>query len=121
MESHARTERGQTTDKQQRITNNSTLRSRQVSSLISNYVFNIDAPANGAIRLNKVKKTCLPNMVEAWTFSSIQYVQGVVSNVENFLQDLDGSMFSMKINAPLSNGYIPNLDSSPELDGADGA
>ena len=29
-------------------------------------------------------------------------------------------MLSMKINAPLSNVYIPELDSSPELDGADG-
>ena len=27
----------------------------------------------------------------------------------------------MKINAPLFNGYRPELDSSPELDGADGA
>ena len=63
----------------------------------------------------------LPNMVEAWTFSPIQYVQEAVSNVEKFLQDLDGSMLSININAPLSNGYIPELDSSPELDGADGS
>ena len=48
----------------------------------------------------KVKNMRLPNMVEAWTFSSSQYVQEVVSNVEKFLQDLDGSMLSMKINAP---------------------
>ena len=54
MESHARTERGQTTDKQQRTTNHIALPSRQVSSLISNDVFNINAPANGAIRLNRV-------------------------------------------------------------------
>ena len=53
MESHARTERGQTTDKQQRTTNHIALLSRQVSSLISNDVFNINAPDNGAIRLNK--------------------------------------------------------------------
>ena len=65
----------------------------------------------------KVKNMCLPNMVEAWTFSSSQYFQEAVSNVEKFLQDLDGSMLSMKINAPLSNGYRPEL----ELDGADGA
>ena len=53
MESQARTERGQTSDNQQRTTNHNTLLSRQVSLLISNDVFNIDAPANGAIRLNK--------------------------------------------------------------------
>ena len=63
----------------------------------------------------------LPNMVESWTFSSIQYVQEAVSNVEIFFQYLDGSMLSTKINAPLSNDYGPELDSSPELDGADGA
>ena len=61
-----------------------------------------------------------PNMVEAWTFSSSQYVQEAVSNVEKILQDLDGSMLSMKINAPLSNGCRPELDRYPELDGADG-
>ena len=59
-------------------------------------------------------------MVEAWTFSLSQYVQEAVSNVEKFLQDIDGSMLSMKINSPLSNGYRPELDSSPELDGAYG-
>ena len=69
----------------------------------------------------KVKKIRLPNMVEAWTFSSSQYVQEAVSNVENFLQDLDGSMLSTKINAPLSNDYRTELDRSPELDGSDGA
>ena len=30
-------------------------------------------------------------------------------------------MLSTKINAPLSNDYIPELDSYPELDGDDGA
>ena len=54
MESHAHMERGQTTDKQQRTTNHIALPSRQVSSLISNDVFNINAPANGAIRLNRM-------------------------------------------------------------------
>ena len=62
----------------------------------------------------------LPNMVEAWTFSSSQYVQEAVSNVEKFLQDLYGSMLSTNINAPLSNVCRPELDSSPELDEADG-
>ena len=71
--------------------------------------------------VGKVKKMRLPNMVEAWTFSSRQYVQEAVSNVENFLQDLDLSMLSTNINASLSNYCRPELDSSPELYGADGA
>ena len=69
----------------------------------------------------QVKKTRFPNMVEACNFSLIQYVQEAVSNLEKFLQDLDESMLSMKINAPLSNGYRPELGISPELDGSDGA
>ena len=52
MESHALMECGKTKDKKQRTTNHIALPSIQVSSLISNDVFNIDAPANGAIRLN---------------------------------------------------------------------
>ena len=58
--------------------------------------------------------------MEGWSFSLSQYVQEVVSNVERFPQDLDGSMLSMKIHALLSNDYRSELDSSPELDGADG-
>ena len=71
--------------------------------------------------VDKVNKMHLPNMAEAWTFSSSQYVQEAVSNVRKFLQDLDGSMFSMNINNLLSNGYRTELDSSLELDGACGA
>ena len=62
----------------------------------------------------------LPNMVEARNFSSSQYVEEAVSNVEKFLQDLDVSMFSMKINTPSSSDYIPELDISTELYGAGG-
>ena len=61
----------------------------------------------------------LPNMVEAWTSSSSQYVQEAVPYVEKFIQDLDGSRLYMKINSNLSYGYRPELDSSPELDGSD--
>ena len=44
--------RAQSADKNQRTTNHIALPSRQVGSLISNNVFNVDAPVNGAIRLN---------------------------------------------------------------------
>ena len=78
------------------------------------------APPNIYLRV-KVKKMRLPNMMEACTFRLSQYVQEVVSNVETFIQYLDGSMLYMKINTHLYNGYIPELDSSPKLDGNDGA
>ena len=70
--------------------------------------------------VGKVKKTHLMNMVESCTFSSNQYVQEAVSNVEKFLQDIDGSMLSTKINDLLSNDYRTELGRSPELDGTDG-
>ena len=44
--------RARSADTQQRTTNHIALPSRQVSSSISNDVFNIDAPANGTIHLN---------------------------------------------------------------------
>ena len=56
MESHAHTKRGKIIDKQQRTTNHIALPRRQVSSLISNDVFNIDAPANGAIRIKRLQR-----------------------------------------------------------------
>ena len=62
----------------------------------------------------KLNNMLLLNMVEAWTFSSSHYVQEAVSNVDIFLQDIDESMLSTKINAPLSNDYRPELDSFPE-------
>ena len=68
----------------------------------------------------KVKKMRLLDMVDSWTFSLSQYVQEAVSNVDKFLQDIDGYMLSMNINTPLSNGYRPELDSSLELDVAYG-
>ena len=68
----------------------------------------------------KVKKMRFPNTVEARTFSSSQYFQEAVSNVDKFLQDLDGSMLPMKINATVFYGYRPELDSSPKLDVAYG-
>ena len=56
MESHARMERGQTTDKKHKTTNHIALPSRQVSSLIINDNFNINTPVNGAITLNREEK-----------------------------------------------------------------
>ena len=69
----------------------------------------------------KVGKVRLPNMVEAWTFSSSQYVKEAVANVETYLKDLDGSKLSTKINAPLSNDYRPDFDDYSELESADAA
>jgi len=41
---------------------------------------------------NKVTKVILENNVEAWSFSSSQYVQNAVENVEEYLKKIDISL-----------------------------
>ena len=60
----------------------------------------------------------LENGVSAWSFSSTQYVQAAVKNVEEFLLS-KGEKLVAKAPTPLSNGYRPEIDMSPELESAD--
>ena len=46
--------------------------------------------------------------------SSDKYVKHAVANVELQLAQNDGCL-QMKVHTPLSSGYCPELDSSPEL------
>ena len=63
---------------------------------------------------NKVSKVTLENGVKAWSFSSSQYVQGAVSNVETYLKKQDKSL-PRKCSTPLSAGYRPEIDVTEEL------
>lgn len=68
----------------------------------------------------KLGKVQLPNGVEAWAASTIQYVQESVKNVEHHLDKLE--MKLMKgATTPLSPEYRPEIDVSPELDPEDAA
>jgi len=69
---------------------------------------------------NKVSKVTLNNGQEAWSFSSSQYVQAAVSNVEDYLKKR-GKSFPAKAPAPFTTGYRPEIDVTEELNTTDGA
>ena len=71
----------------------------------------------------KVKKVQLGNGVNAWAFSSSQYVQTAVKNVEAYLDSQDSKCWKMpsKADTPLTTTYRPELDVSRELNVADAA
>ena len=69
----------------------------------------------------KVRKVQLENGVYAWTFSSSQYVQTAVKNVEAYLDSQDNKRWKMpsKADTPLTTTYRPELDVSRELNEVD--
>ena len=71
----------------------------------------------------KVRKVQLENGVNAWAFSSSQYVQIAVKNVEAYLDSQDSKCWkiSSKADTPLTTTYRPELDVSRELNVADAA
>ena len=66
-----------------------------------------------------VRKVTLENGVKAWAFSSSQYVQAAVKNVETYL-DKSGQKLP-KAKTPLSSTYRPEVDTSAELNATDAA
>ena len=66
----------------------------------------------------KVSKIQLPSGVEAYAVSTSHYVQEAVKNVERRLT-AKGMRLNRGGTAPLSPGYCPELDSSPELETQD--
>ena len=71
----------------------------------------------------KVRKVQLENGVNAWAFSSSQYVQTAVKNVEAYLDSQDNKRWKMpsKADTHLTTTYRPELDVSRELNVADAA
>ena len=69
---------------------------------------------------NKVTKVTLENGKKAWAWSSSQYVQNAVKNIENYLKE-KGKSLARHMKAPFSADYKPELDVSPELGPADAA
>ena len=62
----------------------------------------------------RITKVTLENGVSAWGFSSSQYVQQSVKNVEEHLMR-DNKKLPARASTPLSPNYRPELDISPEL------
>ena len=63
----------------------------------------------------QVRKVQLDNGVNAWAFSSSQYVQAAVKNVESYLDEQDKWKLPSKAETPLTTSYRPELDVTPVL------
>ena len=65
----------------------------------------------------RVRKVQLENGVWAWSFSSSQYVQSSIKNVEVYVGRPENSHLKIPLKAetPLMTSYRPELDISPEL------
>ena len=61
-----------------------------------------------------MRKVQLSNGVEAWSFSSSQYVQAAVKNVERYLTTI-GKKLPNRADTPIRTSYRPELDVTPEL------
>ena len=72
---------------------------------------------------SRVCKVELENGVWAWSFSSSQYVQSAVKNVEEYVGKSENSHLKIptKAETPLMTTYRPELDVSPELTPRDSA
>ena len=77
----------------------------------------------GKVRKRVINST--EGNVEAWSFSSSQYVKAAVDNVEKYLRTEKeinrNQRFPKPRDAPFSNGYRPELDETTELDPVDAA
>ena len=60
----------------------------------------------------------LPNGIKAWSISTSKYIQDAVKNVERRLADM-GLKLNPGGNAPITNGYRPEVDVSPVLNSDD--
>ena len=71
----------------------------------------------------RVRKVQLENGAWAWSFSSSQYVQSAVKNVEEYVAKSENSHLKIpsKAETPLMTSYRPELDVSPELTPQDSA
>ena len=67
-----------------------------------------------------VRKVVLENGTRCWAFSSSQYVQAAVKNVEEYLRKR-GRKLAPSAKTPLRSTYRPELDVSPELKTQDAA
>jgi hypothetical protein len=63
---------------------------------------------------NKVSQVIMQNGVKCWSFSSSQYVQGAVKNVEDYLSKT-GDKLPTRNKSSWTSNYHPECDITPEL------
>ena len=59
-----------------------------------------------------MREVTLENGTKAWSFSSSQYVQAAVQNVEEYLKE-KVKKFPFRAETPLGSNYRPELDLLP--------
>ena len=69
---------------------------------------------------NKVSKVTVENGLDAWAFSSSQYVQATAVNVERYLSKR-GYMLPKRTYTPFMTNYRPEIHISPNLNSTDAA
>jgi len=82
-----------------------------------NKYFKLKKPSIGLPKLclgGKISKVIMDDGVWAYAFSSSQYVQEAVANVEKYLKER-GAVLKRNATLSLSAEYRPELDQSPEL------
>ena len=62
----------------------------------------------------ELRKVELNNGIDFWAFSSTQYVQDDVNNVEHYLK-VKGKKLLEKAPAPFHNNYRPEIDMTEDL------
>ena len=62
----------------------------------------------------KLRKVQLENGLYAWAFGSSQYIQEVIANLEKQLS-LSNNSLPRNVMTPISSGYRPEIDVTPEL------
>ena len=63
----------------------------------------------------KMRLVTLDNGIKCWGYSSSQYVQNAIKNVEQHLHSR-GAKLPSKAKAPIKSGYQPEVDITPALD-----
>ena len=67
-----------------------------------------------------MRKITLENGAKAWGFSSSQYVQAAVKNIEKYITKTDRKLPSKAL-TPIQTSYRPEIDTTPELNAIDSA
>jgi hypothetical protein len=69
----------------------------------------------------KMRQVVMENGIKAWSFSSSQYVQEAVNNVNKYLTERDKKFPSKAPGAAIKNDYRPEVDQTDELSPTDAA
>ena len=67
-----------------------------------------------------MREVTLKNGIKAWSFSSLQYIQAAVKNIEKYLKEKI-EKFLPRVETPLGSNYGHELDFTCKLQATDAA